>query len=55
MLPWSELEIILDKLKIAVDNQDFKGVQKLLIETVHGYKPDSDINDLMFSKYFDKS
>ena len=47
MLPWSELEIILDKLKIAVDKQNFEDVREFLVETVHGYKPDSSINDLM--------
>ncbi len=50
MLPWSELEVILEKLKTAVDKQNFKVVRELLIETVHGYKPDSSINDLMHNE-----
>jgi len=50
MLPWSELEVILHKLKIAVDEQNFKGVRELLVETVHGYKPDNSINDLMHNE-----
>ena len=47
MLSWPELTIILDKLKAAVEEQNFKDVRELLIEAVHGYKPQSDINDLM--------
>jgi hypothetical protein len=41
------LTIILDKLKAAVEEQNFKDVRELLIEAVHGYKPQGDINDLM--------
>ena len=47
MLSWPELTIILNKLKAAVEEQNFKDVRELLIEAVHGYKPQSDINDLM--------
>ena len=50
MLPWSELEIILNKLKTAVDKQNFKDVRELLVKTVYGYKPDSNINDLMHNE-----
>ena len=47
MLSWPELTIILNKLKAAVEEQNFKDVRELLIEAVHGYKPQGDINDLM--------
>jgi len=50
ILPWSELEIILNKLKTAVDKQNFKDVRELLVKTVYGYKPDSNINDLMHNE-----
>ena len=48
MLTWSELEVILKKLKTSIEKQDFKNVRKLLIEAVPGYQPKSNINDLMF-------
>lgn len=50
MLTWSKLKVVLKQLRAAVDEQDFMQVRKLLIKTVHGYKPDSNINDLMSVK-----
>ena len=48
MLPWSELEVILKKLKILIKEHNFKAVRELLIEAVPGYRPKIDIDDLMF-------
>jgi len=48
MLPWSELEVILKKLKILIKEHNFKAVRELLIEAVPGYRPKNDIDDLMF-------
>jgi FlaA1/EpsC-like NDP-sugar epimerase len=48
MLPWSELEVILNKLKISIEAQNFKDVRELLIEAVPGYQPKNSIDDLMF-------
>jgi FlaA1/EpsC-like NDP-sugar epimerase len=48
MLPWSELEVILNKLKISIEAQNFKGVRELLVEAVPGYHPKNSIDDLMF-------
>jgi FlaA1/EpsC-like NDP-sugar epimerase len=48
MLPWRELEVILNKLKISIEAQNFKDVRELLIEAVPGYQPKNSIDDLMF-------
>ena len=48
MLPWSDLKLILNKLKTSVDNQNLEGARQALIEAVPGYKPQGDINDLMY-------
>ncbi len=48
MLSWPDLKIILDKLKVSIDNQDLKSAHRALIEAVPGYKPQGDINDLMY-------
>jgi len=48
MLPWSELEVILKKLKTSIEEQNFKTVRELLIEAVPGYQPKNSIDDLMF-------
>ena len=49
MLPWSDLKLILNKLKTSVDKQNLEGARQALIEAVPGYKPQGDINDLMYS------
>ena len=48
MLPWSDLKLILNKLKTSVDKQNLEGARRALIEAVPGYKPQGDINDLMY-------
>ena len=48
MLPWSDLKLILKKLKTSVDKQNLEGARQALIEAVPGYKPQGDINDLMY-------
>jgi FlaA1/EpsC-like NDP-sugar epimerase len=48
MLPWSDLKLILNKLKTSVDKQNLEGARQALIEAVPGYKPQGDINDLMY-------
>jgi FlaA1/EpsC-like NDP-sugar epimerase len=49
MLAWSDLKLILKKLKTSVDKQNLEGARQALIEAVPGYKPQGDINDLMYS------
>ena len=48
MLPWSDLKLILNKLRASVDKQNFEGARQALIEAVPGYKPQDGINDLMY-------
>jgi FlaA1/EpsC-like NDP-sugar epimerase len=48
MLSWNKLEVILNKLKISIEAQNFKDVRELLIEAVPGYQPKNSIDDLMF-------
>ena len=48
MIPWQDLKLILDKLKKAIDSNDFEGARELLIEAVPGYKPAGSIDDLIY-------
>jgi FlaA1/EpsC-like NDP-sugar epimerase len=50
MLPWKDLELILDKLQNSIDEYNFEEARELLIEAVPGYKPIDNINDLMYIK-----
>jgi UDP-N-acetylglucosamine 4,6-dehydratase len=50
MLPWTDLNLILDKLKVSIEENDFEGARKLLIEAVPGYKPKDGITDLMYQE-----
>ena len=48
MLPWKDLEVILKKLKVSIEVQNFKDARELLIEAVPGFQPKNYIDDLMF-------
>jgi len=48
MIEWSDLEIILNKLKASIQSRDYVLARKLLIDAVPGYTPKNDIEDLMF-------
>jgi FlaA1/EpsC-like NDP-sugar epimerase len=48
MLPWSDLKLILKKLKTSTDKHDLEGARQVLIEAVPDYKPKDDINDLLY-------
>jgi FlaA1/EpsC-like NDP-sugar epimerase len=48
MLPWAELELILDGLKIAITDCDQKKLRELLIQIVPGFKPQCEITDVLY-------
>ena len=48
MIDWIDLEVILNKLKLSVENKDYIQAQKLLIEAVPGFNPKNQINDPLF-------
>tara|TARA_B100000767_G_scaffold211120_1_gene198188 strand:- start:719 stop:2620 length:1902 start_codon:yes stop_codon:yes gene_type:complete len=50
MILWDELKPILDSLKKEVVNCDQEKIRKLLVEIVPGFKPQSDIVDILYKK-----
>ena len=48
MIPWNDLEIILTKLQTSIQQRNYSNVRDLLMEAVPGYKPKSEIDDLMY-------
>ncbi len=48
MLPWDELEPILNDLQIAITGCDQKKLRELLIQIVPGFKPQSKIVDVLY-------
>ena len=49
MLTWNDLRLILDDLKVTIDNDDQKELRKLLIKAVPEFKPQCEIKDLLYS------
>ncbi len=49
MLTWNDLRLILDDLKVTIDNDDQKELRKLLIKAIPEFKPQCDIKDLLYS------
>mgnify|MGYP000692786595 CR=1 FL=1 len=50
MLPWNELKPILDELSANIHKADHEKIRKLLIEIVPGFKPHSEISDILYHK-----
>lgn len=50
MLPWDELEPVLDSMASALDEYDYGRVRQLLLKTVNGYAPQHEIRDLMYEE-----
>ena len=50
MVSWDEIKPILDSLKEEVKNCDNEKIRKLLIELVPGFKPQSEITDILYKK-----
>jgi FlaA1/EpsC-like NDP-sugar epimerase len=48
-LAWNDLRLILDDLKVTIDNDDQKELRKLLIKAIPEFKPQCDIKDLLYS------
>ncbi len=48
MLAWDDLKLILDGLKEAIDSGDQAKLRQLLIKAVPGFKPQSDITDILY-------
>ena len=48
MISWNDLEIILTKLQTSIQQRNYSNVRDLLMEAVPGYKPKSEIDDLMY-------
>jgi FlaA1/EpsC-like NDP-sugar epimerase len=49
MIDWEDLVIIIDKLKVAIQNRNFNDSRNLLIKAVPGYLPKSKVVDIMFN------
>jgi FlaA1/EpsC-like NDP-sugar epimerase len=50
MLPWDELEPILNDLQIAITDCDQKKLRELLIQVVPGFKPQCEITDVLYKE-----
>jgi len=48
MLAWDDLKLILDRLEKADDSGDQGKLRKLLIKAVPGFKPQSNITDILY-------
>jgi len=48
MLAWDDLKLILNELEQAVDSGDQHKLRQLLIKAVPGFKPQSDIADILY-------
>ena len=48
MLNWDDLKIIIDELEMAIDSCDQDKLRQLLIEAVPGFKPQSEITDMLY-------
>jgi len=48
MLTWDDLKLILDGLELAVDRGDQFKLRQLLVKAVPGFKPQSDIIDILY-------
>jgi len=48
MMAWDELKLILDGLEQSVNSGDQDKLRQLLIKAVPGFKPQSDITDILY-------
>ncbi len=47
-MPWNDLELQLQVLLKLLEENDLRHIQRLMIELVHGYKPNEEISDWVF-------
>ena len=50
MLPWDELEPILNRLEVAIKDCDHEKLRKTLIQAVPGFKPQCEIMDVLYNE-----
>jgi FlaA1/EpsC-like NDP-sugar epimerase len=50
MLPWDELEPILNSLEVAIKDCDHEKLRKVLIQAVPGFKPQCEIMDVLYNE-----
>ena len=48
MLAWDDLKLIIDELERAIDSCNQDKLRQLLIEAVPGFKPQSEITDILY-------
>ena len=48
MMPWEDLEIIINKLKASIEGEDYSAARNLLIEAVPGFNPVNSIDDPLY-------
>ena len=48
MLAWDDLKLIIDELERSIDSCDQDKLRQLLIEAVPGFKPQSEITDVLY-------
>jgi FlaA1/EpsC-like NDP-sugar epimerase len=47
-LNWDDLKLLLDGLRSAIDSSDHENLRQFLIKIVPGFKPQSEISDIMY-------
>jgi len=50
MLPWEELEPILNSLEVAIKDCDHEKLRNILIQAVPGFKPQCEIMDVLYNE-----
>ena len=50
MLPWDELEPILNSLEVAIKDCDHEKLRNILIQVVPGFKPQCEIMDVLYNE-----
>jgi len=49
-LNWDKLKLLLENLRVVNDDDDRQKLRNLLIEIVPGFKPQSEISDILYIK-----
>jgi FlaA1/EpsC-like NDP-sugar epimerase len=49
MLPWDQLELVLDSLQVALESFDYDAIREILLQNVNGYHPQHEIRDLLYN------
>jgi FlaA1/EpsC-like NDP-sugar epimerase len=48
-LNWDNLKLLLENLRVVNDSDDHEKLRNLLIEIVPGFKPQSEISDILYT------